>query len=145
MDVWAADIGIAYLEATTKEKLYIIGGPEFQELEGHIMVIHKTLYGLKSTCLRWTQRIHDIMLDMDFMPCRADPCVWLKKSIEGHCLNMWPSMLMTIHQHSRQQIQTENQGQGPLEYHIGCDYHLDPNATLLALPKTYISKILDFY
>ena len=83
MDVWGADIGNAYLEVTTKEKLYIEGGPEFQELEAHILVIHKALYGLKSSVLKWTQRIHDIMLDRDFIPCRADPCVWLKKSKDG--------------------------------------------------------------
>ena len=35
MKVWAADIGNAYLEATTKEKLYIVAGPEFEELQGH--------------------------------------------------------------------------------------------------------------
>ena len=33
MKVWAADIGNAYLEATTKEKLYIASGPEFKELQ----------------------------------------------------------------------------------------------------------------
>ena len=75
MDVWGADIGNAYLESSTKEKLYILGGPELQELEGHILVIHEALYGLKSSGLRWEQRIYDIMLDMDFMPYRADPCV----------------------------------------------------------------------
>ena len=53
IDVWGADIGNAYLEATTKEKLYIIGGPEFQETEGHILVIDKALYHLKSSGLRW--------------------------------------------------------------------------------------------
>ena len=47
MKVWAADIGNAYLEATTKEKLYIVAGPEFDKLHGHILVIHKALYGLK--------------------------------------------------------------------------------------------------
>ena len=41
MKVWAADIGNAYLKATTKEKLYIVAGPEFEELQGHILVIHK--------------------------------------------------------------------------------------------------------
>ena len=48
MDVWVADIGNAYLEATTRVKLYIVGGPEFQELEGHILVINKACYGLKA-------------------------------------------------------------------------------------------------
>ena len=63
------------LEAKTKEKLYVVAGPGVEELEGHILVIYIVLYGLKSSGLRWAQRIHDIMLDMRFSPCKADPCV----------------------------------------------------------------------
>ena len=43
MEVWGADIGNAYLEATTKENLHIVGGPDFEEQQGHILVIHKFL------------------------------------------------------------------------------------------------------
>ena len=39
MKVWAADIGNAYVEATTKEKLYKVAGPQFEELQGLILVI----------------------------------------------------------------------------------------------------------
>ena len=53
-----------HTEAKTKEKLYIVAGPEFEELEGHILIIYKALYGLKSSGLRWSKKIHDIMLDM---------------------------------------------------------------------------------
>ena len=35
LELWAADVGNAYLEAYTKEKVYIIAGPEFEKLEGH--------------------------------------------------------------------------------------------------------------
>ena len=76
MKVWGADIGIAYLEATTKEKLFIVAGPEFEELQGHILLIHKAQYGLKSSGLRWSQRIHHFMLQLNITPCKADPCVW---------------------------------------------------------------------
>ena len=75
MRVWGADIGNAYLEATTNQKLYIVTGPEFEELQGHILVIHKALYGLKSSGLRLSQRIHDVMLQLNFNPCKLDPCV----------------------------------------------------------------------
>ena len=75
MKVCTGDIGNAYLEATTKEKFYIVAEQEFEELQGHILVIHKALYELKSSGLRWSQRIHDIMLEPNFRPCKADPCV----------------------------------------------------------------------
>ena len=79
MKIWAADMGNAYLEATTREKLYIVAEPEFEELQRHILVIHKALYGFKSSGLTWSQRIHDIMLKLNFRPCKADPCVWLRE------------------------------------------------------------------
>ena len=44
---YAGDISSAYLHGITKEKIYIIAGPEFGENEGCIMIIYKSLYGLK--------------------------------------------------------------------------------------------------
>jgi hypothetical protein len=45
LEIWATDIGNAYLEAHTSEKVCIVApGPEFGALEGHILVICKALY-----------------------------------------------------------------------------------------------------
>ena len=49
IDTQRADIGNAYLEAFTDEKLYIGAGPEFQELEGYILTFLKALHGLNSS------------------------------------------------------------------------------------------------
>jgi hypothetical protein len=50
---WAAtDIGKAYLEAETSERVAIKAGTEFGELEGHTLIIFKALYGLRSSGLR---------------------------------------------------------------------------------------------
>jgi len=53
LDVWTTDIGNAYLEAETQEKVYIIAGPEFGDLEGHTLIIFKALYGLRTSGLCW--------------------------------------------------------------------------------------------
>ena len=45
LDIWGADIRSAYLEAFPDEMLYIVAGPEFQELEGFILIFLKALYG----------------------------------------------------------------------------------------------------
>ena len=41
LELWGADVGNAYLEAKTKEKVYIVGGPEFGILAGHTLLIDK--------------------------------------------------------------------------------------------------------
>jgi hypothetical protein len=61
LKLWGADIGNAYLEAKTKEKVFVVAGPEFADLEGHILVINKALYGLRSSGLRWHERFADTL------------------------------------------------------------------------------------
>ena len=64
--LWGGDIGNAYLEALTKEKLYIIAGPEFGELLGHIIIIYKALYGTRTGGACWHDKLFDTLQHMDF-------------------------------------------------------------------------------
>src|SRR5687767_2171592 len=79
LNLWSMDIGNAYLEAKTLEKVYIVTGPEFKEREGHTLVIYKALYGLQSSGLRWHERLADCLRDMGFFPCKAEPDIWMRK------------------------------------------------------------------
>ena len=72
------DVGSAYLEAFTREKVYFIAGPEFGELEGHVLLIVKALYGLRTSGARFHERFHDSMLKLGFKPSRADPDLWMR-------------------------------------------------------------------
>ena len=68
LTLWCTDIGNAYLEAYTCEKVTFVAGPEFGELEGHVLA----LYGLKSSGLRWSERLAVVLRIMNFFPCKAD-------------------------------------------------------------------------
>ena len=59
LKVWQTDVGNAYLEAKTTKKVYAIAGPEFGEKEGHILVVNKALYGLKTSGKHWHERFGD--------------------------------------------------------------------------------------
>ena len=78
MELWATDIGNAYLEAHTKEKVYVIAGPEFGERAGHTLIIDRALYGLKSSGLRWHERFSDVLRDMGFFPSKAEEDIWMR-------------------------------------------------------------------
>jgi Reverse transcriptase (RNA-dependent DNA polymerase) len=71
--VWnyGADVGNAYLEAKTKEKVYIVGGPEFGSREGHTLLVDKKLYGLRSSGLRWHERLADALRSIGFTQCKG--------------------------------------------------------------------------
>ena len=85
LELWGADIANAYLGAYTQEKLFIIAGPEFEELDGFIPIFNKALYGLKSSGKRWTARFYDIIKDMGFMPSKADPRIWMRENKTLKC------------------------------------------------------------
>jgi len=70
--MWASDVGNAYLEALTRELLYIIAGPEFGPLlAGHVLLIFKALYGLRSSGKQWHERFADCLRTEGFTPCKA--------------------------------------------------------------------------
>ena len=78
LELWATDIGNAYLEALMTEKIYIVAGQDFGELEGHMLIIYKALYGLRSSGLRWSQRLSECLNGMGFTPSKAEPDIWMQ-------------------------------------------------------------------
>jgi hypothetical protein len=78
--LWRADVGNAYLESTTKEKVYIVGGPEFRSLEGHSLVIDCAQYGLRASDLCWHQQFSHVFRLMGFTPSKAESDVWMREN-----------------------------------------------------------------
>ena len=66
------DVGNAYLQALMREKLYIVGGPEFEELQGHVVVMYKALYGTRSGGTCWHDKFFDILHHMGFKTSEVD-------------------------------------------------------------------------
>ena len=66
------EVGNEYLQALTREKLYIVGGPEFIELQGHVLVMYKALYGTRSGGACWHDKFLDILHHMGFKTSEVD-------------------------------------------------------------------------
>ena len=145
LEVWGADIGNAYLEAYTHEKLLTIAGPEFEELEGFILIFNKELYGLKSSGKRWADRFYDIIKDMGFTPSEADPFIWMRENKNMKCYEYFVTYvddLCIAAQDPGKIIKTLNEdyklkvkGDGPLSHHLGADYTRDKDKTLVCQPN----------
>ena len=71
MEAYATDIGSAYLESTTKEKVCIKAGPEFGPLAGHLLIIYKALYGLRSSGKEFGDLLAACLKELGFSPSRA--------------------------------------------------------------------------
>eukprot|EP00984_Skeletonema_dohrnii_P013570 scaffold5616_cov85-Skeletonema_dohrnii-CCMP3373.AAC.1 len=78
LKVYQTDIGNAFLEARTTEKVYVIAGGEFGSYKDHIFVIVGSLYGLKTSSKRFHEVLNDVLLEMGFFPCVAEPDIWMR-------------------------------------------------------------------
>ena len=154
-ELWEADIGKAYLEAYIHEKLCIIAGPEFEELEGFILIFNKALYGLKSIGKRCVERFHDIIKDMGFTPFKADPCIFMRENQKLKCYEYvatYVDDLCIAAQNPGKIIETIKEdyklkvkGDGLLSHHLGADYTRDKDKTLVCQPKKYIDRQVDLH
>jgi hypothetical protein len=78
LEILGGDIGNAYLQAETKEKVHTICGPEFgHALQGRFAIIRRALYGLKSSGAAWRSTFAGTLQDMGFTSSLADPDVWM--------------------------------------------------------------------
>ena len=84
LDVFAADIRNAYLQAPSSQKDYIICGPEFGvENIGRTALIHHALYGGKAAGRDFRNHLCSCMEFLNFKSCLADPDVWMRPVIKS--------------------------------------------------------------
>ena len=155
LDAWATDVGNAYLEATTNEKVAIIAGPEFGNKAGHTLIIHKALYGLKLSGKMWYQRFADCLKEMGFTPSKADPCIWMKLDPNNDVYEyvaVYVDDLAFVMKDPAPFVETltkkyqfKLKGTGSISFHLGCDFFRDEDGVLCMAPRKYIEKMESAY
>ena len=154
LEAYATDIGNAYLEALTQEKVCIKAGPEFGTLEGHLLVIHKALYGLRSSGKQFGDLLACCLRELGFMPSKAEPQIFMRENdgiyeyvatyVDDLCLVMRdPESFLRILQSKPYQFKLK--GSGPMSFHLGCGFERDADGTLCMNPLKYIEKMSQSY
>ena len=148
------DVGNAYLEAYTKEKVCFRAGPEFGELEGQILVIDKALYGLRTSGARFHAKFADTLRSLGFTPSYADPDVWLRDA--GDCYEYVvvyvddiltalkdPDPFYKALKSDPWKYKLKNVEEP--RYHLGGDFFRDRDGTFCYGAQTYVKRMLDNY
>jgi hypothetical protein len=68
----------------SNEEVNIIVGPEYVDLEGNTLIICKALYGLRSSGLRWHEGFSIALRAEGFVPCEAEPDIWMRDNGETY-------------------------------------------------------------
>lgn len=152
-DLIATDVGNAYLEAFTKEKVYFIAGPEFGKLEGHVLIIVKALYGLRSSGARWHDRFADVLRTMGFSPSKAEPDIWMRRADDLYeYIAVYVDDLLIASKDGDAIIdQLQNvhkfklKGTGKVKFHLGMDFKEDEQGVLHISQESYLERMFAMF
>jgi hypothetical protein len=96
LEVLGADVGNAYLNAETREKVYTTAGKEFGKYEGCTVIIVRALYGLKSSGAAWRAHFSQTLQDFGFISSLADPDVWYQASTKPDGFQYYEYVLIYV-------------------------------------------------
>ena len=154
LQVCAADVGNAFLYGKTKEKVYIVAGPEFGEHAGKRMIIEKGLYGLKTSAARFHEHLSAKLRSMGFYPSRADADLWMRECGDHYeYVATYVDDLLVFSRKPLEIIQEVQKdyilkGVGKPEYYLGgnvdeLDEHWTQRGVFTALSaRTYIKNVI---
>jgi hypothetical protein len=154
LKLWATDVSNAYLEAYTKEKLYVEAGPELgAHRVHHLLVIKKALYGLRTSGARWHDRLSDVLRDIGFFPCKAEPDIWiiLKNGHYEYLAVYVDDLAMAMEDPAEfvklleEKYKFHFKGTGPIAFHLGIDLYEEEDGTLCMSSKKYIDRLFMNY
>ena len=57
-----------------------MAGEEFGKLKGHLLIVQKALYGLRSSGKQWWERLSEILSELGLVQTKAEPDIWYKKT-----------------------------------------------------------------
>ena len=90
LDICAADIHNAYLQAPSSQKDYIVCGPEFGlENIGNVALIHRALYRGKAAGIDFRNHFRNCMQHLEFKSCPADPDIWMRPAKHSNSSEYW--------------------------------------------------------
>jgi len=156
LETCAGNVGNAYLEAYTRERVAFVAGPEFKAYghEGHVMIIVKALYGLKTSGSRYHEKFSDTMIDMGYKRSKADADVWMKDCGDHYeYVCVYVDDLIYAGKDPKkfydilQCIGYKLKGVGPPSYHLGGDFKRvkEPEEMLIWGAHTYVKRMMANY
>ena len=98
LEVFACDIGNAYLNAPCQEKIWFKAGIECgQSARGKVMKCFRALYGLKSSGASWRKMFKDfIESSLGFKSSRVDPDMYYRRNARADGSEYYKRLLVYV-------------------------------------------------
>jgi hypothetical protein len=135
LDLFAADVRNAYLQAPSSQKDYIVCGPEFGlENVGKLALIQRALYGGKSAGKDFRNHLRSCMHHLNSESCPADPDVWMRPAMKADGSTYYEYILL----YTDDAIVVSENAEDILRNKLGKYFELKPSS--IGPPKIYLGS-----
>ena len=124
------------------------------ELEGHLLIIYKALYGFRLSGKLFGQLLQECLQELGFEPSLAESTIYMRKCptadhyeyVATYVVDL--CMMMKDPQSLLEQLMAppytfKLKGSGELAFHLGCGFQRDSTGTLCMDPGKYIDRMED--
>ena len=157
LQVCAADVSCAFLQALCKEKIYTRAGVEFQflgdqNLVGRNLTFHKVLYGTRTASAAFHEACAQVLHQMGYTPSKANPDLWIKDcNTHYEYIATWVDDLLILSKNPMNIIAKleetyQLKGVGEPSYYLGGDVRkikVDGVHMWSTDAKTYINRVCE--
>jgi hypothetical protein len=122
-------------------------------LTEHYLIIVETLYGLRTSGLRWHECFTDCLHNEGFSPCKAEPDIWMRLNgdlyeyvatyVNDLCLRMLD--LKSFTDTLQKKYNFKSKGTGPIDFHLGQSFSQNEDGEREISAKRYVDKMMDTY
>ena len=148
LDTKAIDFVLAFPQADLEVPVYmeLPAGMEVEDGSKSILVLRKSLYGLKSASFNWHQKLKAALINRDFVESLSDPCVFIGKDMiilvyVDDCIIISKSKFQTdnfINSLAKGQENFDFTDEGTLSSYLGVEISKQPNNEGFTLSQPYL-------
>jgi hypothetical protein len=87
-EIHQVDIKSTYLNAALKDTIYMQALPGYLKMEdfGKVLLLLRSLYGLKQAGFEWSEELEKFFLDYGFTRSQVDQAIYFRQNAEEHTI-----------------------------------------------------------
>ena len=98
MEAHQIDVNNAFTESALRDTIYMHLPEGLEVPEGQVLLVVKSLYGLKQSAFEWNDRCDKALKSLGFKRCESDPCVYIR-IVDGVIVGVYVDDLLILAPH----------------------------------------------
>ena len=103
MEAEQVDVNNAFTESELKEKIYMLAPNGLSIKSGRVLLLLKSLYGLKQSAREWNQKCDRALVKLEFKRTSSDPCVYYREA-DGAIVGVYVDDLLILAPQGKQSV-----------------------------------------